>query len=292
MPTAPHSFKRLVLGLQPSASDRSLRLAVELAKLLDLDLLGLFLEDVGLRDFAGFPFARELRLLGGGWQPIDVERLSQEMELAARSAERSFAEAVKQVSIHCQFEVKRGTIATTIATVSQASDIVMIVEPASAGERATAQFSRLLQAAFRSAAAVMIAPTRIARARGPIVAIARAWNDPSVAVASTIARAAEETLFVLDIGEGSIDDERVRSLAAATGLRIKHVVAGKAARADPTTLVEALRLFQERLVIMTRGATDERFVPILAAERHVPVLVVEPPPLPKVDVAPPAGVSS
>ena len=43
-----HSFKRLVLGLQPGAHDRTMRLAVELADLLHLDLLGLFFEDTSL----------------------------------------------------------------------------------------------------------------------------------------------------------------------------------------------------------------------------------------------------
>jgi hypothetical protein len=276
MPTAPHSFKRLVLGLQPSAPDRSVRLAVEFAELLDLELLGLFLEDASLRDFAGMPFARELRLLGGGWHPIDLERLSHDLELAARSAERMFTAAAKHLSTHWQFEVMRGTMATTIAAVSQTSDIVMIIEPANAAERATQPFSGLLQAAFRSAAAVMIVPTHIARMRGPIVAIAAALDDPSVDVAATMAHAANEELIVIDISENTIDDERVRTLAATRGLPIKHVVADKTMRSDPAALVQALGSLQERLVVMTRGATDDRAAALLASERYVPVLVVEP----------------
>jgi len=276
MPTAPHSFKRLVLGLQPSASGRSMRLAVELAELLDLDLLGLFLEDPSLRDFAGFPFARELRLLGGGWHPIDVEQLSQELELAARSTEMVFTEAVKHLSVRWQFEVKRGTIATTVASVSQTSDIVMIVEPASAGERATHAFSGLLQAALGSAAAVMIVPTHIARARGPIVAIASALDDPSVAVAATVAHAAGEELVMVDVGKNSIDDERVRTLAAARGLAIKHIVVGQGVGSGPAALAWAIGPLHERLAVMTRGDIDGRAAAILAAERHIPVLVVEP----------------
>lgn len=276
MPTSPHSFKRLVLGLQPSPSDRSMRLAVELAKLLDLDLLGLFLEDASLRDFASIPFARELRLLGGGWHPIDLERLSHELELAARGAERAFTAAVKHLSIRWQFEVKRGTIAATIAAVSRTSDIVMIVEPASAGERATHSFSGLLQAAFGSAAAVMIVPTHIARARGPIVAIASALEDPSIAVAATVALAAEEELVVIDIGENAIDDERIRAFSAAKRLPIKHIIAEKSVRSNAAALARAFGPLHERLAVMTRSASDGRSARIFASERHVPLLVVEP----------------
>jgi hypothetical protein len=276
MLTAPHSFKRLVLGLQPSVPRRSMRLAVELAKLLDLDLLGLFLEDASLRDFAAFPFARELRLLGGGWQPIDLERLSQDMKLAARSAERAFTEMAKHLSIRWQFEVKQGAVATTIAAISRTSDIVMIAEPASAGERATHSFSGLLQAALVSAAAVMIVPTRIARVRGPIVAIATAMDDPSLAVAATVTRAAREELVVVDIGENAIDDERLSAFSADERLPARHIVVGKGVGSDPAALARVLGPLHERLVVMMRRRVDGHTATTLASLRHVPVLVVEP----------------
>src|SRR5674476_57962 len=105
MPREPHSFKRLVLGLQPGAHDRTMRLAVELADLLHLDLLGLFLEDTSLLDLAGIPFSRELRPLGGGWHTIDLERLLHDFELDARSIERKFMGAAKRLPTGYQFEV-------------------------------------------------------------------------------------------------------------------------------------------------------------------------------------------
>ena len=117
MPERPHSFKRLVLGLQPSASDRTMQLAVELADLLHLDLLGLFLEDTSLRDLAGIPFAREFRSLGGGWHAIDLGRLSHDFELAARNIERMFTQAAKRLPTRSQFEVVRGPLAKTFASV-------------------------------------------------------------------------------------------------------------------------------------------------------------------------------
>ena len=109
MPMEPHSFRRLVLGLQPSAPDRTMRLAVELADLLHLDLLGLFIEDTSLRDLAKIPFARELRPLGGGWHAIDLDRLSRDFELAARSIERMFTDAARHLTTRYQFELVRGT---------------------------------------------------------------------------------------------------------------------------------------------------------------------------------------
>jgi hypothetical protein len=119
------SFKRLVLGLQPSAPDRMMQFAVELADLLHLELLGLFLEDTNLRAFASIPFARELRLLGGGWHPIDLDRLSHELDLVARSTERTFTQAAKRLSTPFQFEVIRGQTAEAIESISRTDDIIM-----------------------------------------------------------------------------------------------------------------------------------------------------------------------
>lgn len=276
MPMQSHSFKRLVLGLQLSPPDHAVRLAAELAELLHLELLGLFLEDTGLRHLAGMPFARELRLLGGGWHQIAPEQLSLDLELAVRSAERMFAEAAKQLPIQWYFEVVRGPIATSITTISQKSDIVMIIEPVSAAERVSQQFFSLSQAAFRSAAAVIFVPANIVRAKGPIVAIVATPDHPSLAAAAAIALAADEELFVLDICKNGIDDASIDALATDKGLAIKHVVASKVKRSDAGSITQALHSLQERLVVMTRGAFDGRTASTIASERRVPVMIVEP----------------
>ena len=272
-----HSFKRLVLGLQPSAHDRTMQLAVELADLLHLDLFGVLLEDTSLRDLASIPFAREFRPLGGGWHTIDLDRLSHDFELAARSIERMFTDAAKRLATRYQFEVVRGPMAKTFASISRTDDIVMIVEPLSPAERATQQFSWLLEAAFRSAAAVMLVPPHIVRTKGPVVAIAASPNDPSISAAAAIAVAAKEELVIIEADGHDADDPRIRTLAADTGLTIKRVAATKLALPDPATCAQAFRQMQERLVVMTRGAFADGVASTIAAARRVPVLVVEPP---------------
>lgn len=197
-----------------------MRLAVDLADLLQLDLLGLFLEDTSLHDLAGMPFAREIRPLGGGWHPIDLDRLSRDVELSARSIERMFTDAAKRLATRHQFEVTRGPMTETIASISRTDDIVMIVEPLSAAERVAQQFTWLLQGAFRSAAAVMLVPPRIARTKGPVAAIAATTDDPGFRAAAAIAIAAKEDLIIVDICEVPIDEARIRALAAELGLAI------------------------------------------------------------------------
>jgi len=276
MPMEPHSFRRLVLGLQPSAADRTMQIAVELADLLHLELLGLFFEDTNLRDLANIPFAREFRPLGGGWQTIDLDRLSHDFELAARSIERMFARAAKRLATRYQFEVARGPTAKTIATISRTDDIIMIVESMSPAERATQQFSWLMQAAFESAAAVMLVPPHIVRTKGPIAVIATSPDDPSIHVAASVAIAAKEELVIIEADGHDTEDPRVRSLTYA-GLTIKRMATAKIGLPDPATCAQAFRQVQERLIVMTHGAFQDDVASTIAAERRVPVLVVEPP---------------
>jgi hypothetical protein len=233
-----------------------------------------FLEDTNLRTLAKLPFAREFRPLGGGWHPIETDQLSRELEAAARSAEEILAEAAKR--LRWRFEVARGPMAATIAAISQSSDIVVIGEPSGAAERVTQQFSWLIEAAFKSAAAVMVVPPRIARVQGPIAAIAAAPNDPGIVVAANIALAANEELVVVDVCESPIDNARIQALAATGGVTVKHMVAGKAAGANAAALAQALQPLRERLVVMTRSASEGESASIIAAAQGVPVLVVEP----------------
>lgn len=275
MPKEPHSFKRLVLGLQPSAHDRTMDLAVALADLLHLDLLGLLLEDTSLHDLASGAFLREFRLLGGGWQAIDLDRLSRDFELAARSIERRFMGAASRLPTGYQFEVARGPMAKTFASISRTDDIVMIAEPASAAERASQQFSWLLEAAFRSAAAVMLVPPRIIRANGPVVAIATSFDDPSIQAAAAIAFAAKEELVIIESDGRDAEDPGIGKLADS-GLTVKRIAAAGTGLADARTCALVFRQVEERLIVMTRGAFADETALSIAATRQVPVLVVEP----------------
>ena len=253
-----------------------MQLAVELADLLHLDLLGLFLEDTSLRDLAGIPFAREFRSLGGGWHAIDLDRLSYDFELAARNIERMFTQAAKRLPTRSQFEIVRGPLAKTFASVSPTDDIVMIVEPVSAAERATQQFIWLLQAAFQSAAAVMLVPPPSLEAKGPMVAIAATPDDPSIHTAAAIAIAAKEKLVVIEADGHDANDHHVHTLAT-DDLAVERISAARIALPDPAICAQAFRQTQERLIVMTRGAFEDATASTIAAARRVPVLVIEPP---------------
>jgi hypothetical protein len=243
----PARFRRLVIGLARRPPDEALEFAVDTAGLLGLDLLGLFIEDSELLDLAALPFARELGT-GGDWRPLDAERLLREMRLEASGSERRLARAVERLRLPWRFEVVRGTAAETFGAVAATDDIVVLFEPASAAERAAGRFAALAQAAFRSRAAVLLVPRRIARRSGAIVALATRAGDPGVEVATSIAAVTGAELVVMDAGG-------MKDAAAITG---------------------ALAAVAERLVVLSRNGLAEDVAARLAAARAVPVLVVEP----------------
>ena len=274
MPALTPAFKRLVLGLQPTAADSSMRLVAELASVLQLELLGLFLDDSSLRDLARFPFVREFRGPAAGWQPIDIERVSRDLEVAAGNLRRIFEQATRELETAARFEVARGSLGEIIAASSRSDDIFVIVEPLNPVERATSQFALLSEAAFGSGAAVLLLPSRIRRTSGPIVAIATRPNDPSVQTGAFLALATKEELVIInaDHQQGIGDD--TRKLAAETGLRVEQIAAARSVFPDPGTCAQAFRHLQERLVVMSRGDFNPGVASTIAAARQVPVLVI------------------
>lgn len=268
----PLKFNRIVLGLPHHRPSRGMQFAAEMARLLQLDLFGLFVQEEYLFGVASLPFAREFKFLGGGWCPLDAAQLSRDMEIAAKSAERAFADAAKTLRTTCQFEVVRGSMAEAIASVSRANDIVLLTEPNSA-EFVTPQFFALLEAAMHSAAAVLLVPGRIVRHSGAIVAIATAPNDSSIDAARTIADAAKEELVVIEAFQSAGKGD-MSAILPSTGPRVRRISLAESGSADLSAIESALRPVGERLVVMTRG---HDYSPLaIASMRHVPVLIIEP----------------
>jgi hypothetical protein len=198
MATPSHGFKRLVLALQPGAASVDLRFAAEMARLLDLDLIAVMLDDLGLAEAARLPFTREFRGPAFGWQRINPDQLAYDVQAATGNLRRSFESAARELEANAQFEVMKGPLAETIRAVSRAGDILLLAEPASPAERSSVQFNWLTEAVLGSPAAVLLVPARLARRRGPVVVIEATRDDRSIQVAAEIAASCGEELVIID----------------------------------------------------------------------------------------------
>jgi hypothetical protein len=246
MSPAPALFTRIVLGLDQSGSDRAtMRLAADFARLLRLDLFGLFAEDPSLARLGGLSSLREFRLLERQWRPIEERSLSAELERCAALARQSFDEIAQAMGVARRFEVVHARVMEAIASVSGESDIILLAEPRAAAPLARESFAEIVAAALATPAGVLVVPNAIVRARGPILAVAETEEDESVASAVAIAAAAHERVEVI----------------AASGR-------------DASTLSQRLGRPGERMIVMTRQV-GARLAPLsLLAGRRVPVLVL------------------
>ena len=267
-------FRRLVLGLQRAAPASTTELAVELASLFDLELIGLFIDDVALRHWAAMPAARAISALGAAWNSLEFADGPGEADYAAESAGRRFAVASERLERR-RFEIVRGAAAQALAAISRPEDILVIVPPAAAADRAAEPFASLLEAVFASPAAVMLVPRRIARVAGSIVAIAATPDDPSVDVAGAIAAATGESHVVVDMRRagGKALRLEVRSGAGNHSHRSPHGgPVDYLAEAAP----HALRGLRERLTVIDRGVLQNEIALAIALGRGAPVLSINP----------------
>jgi hypothetical protein len=233
-------FRRLIVGFHHRSSDPAIRKAAELASRLNLDLLGMFIEDRNLLGLAALPFAREIRPAGGTWHAMAVDEMAQDMALASRRAERHFNALAQELGRTAQFEVVQGSPADAVQAMSRHDDVIVIIEPTSAGDRYVQPFAALVDAAFRSAAAVLVMPARVIRDRGPVVALISRPDDPAAAAAA--------------------------SLAATLGT---EAVALNVQAID-------WRHLEERMLVIERGTLRDAELSDLATARRVPVLAIEP----------------
>jgi hypothetical protein len=242
----PVTFRRVVLGFSLGASDRTaVRFAAGFAKLLRLDLLGLFAEDPSLARVAALPALREFRLIERQWRPIEGRNLTSDLEKCAAIARQTFDEIARTTGVVRRFEVVHARMMEAIASASVEGDVVVLVEPRSPAQFAQETFAEAVAAALATPAAVMVVPSPVARERGHILAVSETAEDESVVSAAAIAAAANERLEIV-----------------ATTDRDAPTLAPRSARGG------------ERMIVMTRRISA-RLTPLsIMAGRRVPVLVL------------------
>lgn len=261
---------RMLIDLGLSGADaEAVAAAAALARLLELELRGVFVEDEALLALAGHPFARELQLPGHAWMPMAHGEVAAGLGLAAAQARRALEAACAGCGLTGGFEVRRGDPADCLAGLCAAEDVVALGTPGSAAARAFGAFARSWRAARASVASVLLLPTRAARRRGPVAMLAT--DGAAEEVALRVAAAQGTGLVVLEPPgvSGAALEARARRAAIMVSRRpIRALGAG--------AIAAALRPAEESLLVLARGAAAalaEDEAPRLAALRRVPVLL-------------------
>jgi hypothetical protein len=270
--------RHVILHLSYGSSEQTLiGVAAELAHLLGFDLRGVYLEQEALPELAALPFIREYRLATREWRKLDAVQIAGEQRAAVAEARRLVDEAAAALGVVRLFEMVRGDPALLIAADSRAGDVVVVALPRLPAERLVHATAHVLEAAHRSAAAVLLVPAVLVRRNGAVAAVVCRETDPALVTAAHIAVAAGEELLLLVAGPPSLAREAVAQ-ARSAGLGAMRIRTRGVASVTPEDILDVLGASGERLVVIGRGVCggdDAAVASHIAASRGVPILVVE-----------------
>lgn len=245
----PPPFRRLVVGFRDaSGPGAGLEAAAQLAERFRAELLGVFVEDLGLVEWSAAPLARRATGPSRPLAPFTAERLAEEFAAAAAVARQRLARVAAARGIGSRFLVERTSAASLQLGAAGPEDLLVVVEPDDPLARLSHPFTTLLGAVARAAAPVLFVPRRVFQRPGPVVAVTRRPEEPAHRIAAAVAGALGEVLIELPGG----------------------------APAETARLAHALAPVGERLIVLGRpalAAADPLLFAALAAERRVPTLV-------------------
>lgn len=225
--------------------------AAELARLLQRDLLGIYVEDEAAQRLARLPFARELRLPSQAWSALDPARLDAEFSGAAGGLRAMLRQHASRFDVRSEFHAVRADPAGYVAGVSAAADVVALATPRDAAARVVGSFAAAWRAAIGSPATTLLLPPRLTRRRGPIAAVLAAGTEPRARAAAALAAATGEDLVVL-LEDADAALRLLEEASRAAGLAEQRLSVRRLGEQSAEALLQALGGVGERLVMLDR----------------------------------------
>lgn len=275
-------INRMVIGLCAGGASRSgLATAAQIAAAMGLEIEGLFIEDEELLGLAALPFMTELTPGSAVARPMEAARLEKEMRAAAGALQQALEHAARMTRANWRFASVRGEIGATLGAAAMSGDVVAVLEPAGALNRAAHAAVQMRRAAMRSPASVLYVPDAASWRHGTVVAVLGGESSDNAGVlrkAVAISAASNQQLVVFESTGAKAEDAGLAALIGETGLPAQSVRLHRLADDSPEALSQALRPVSQSLLVLARGALgldEEGELMRLAAIHRVPVLVLE-----------------
>lgn len=144
-------IRRVIACFSPGYGGRP-ELVARLAKELEAELLGLFIEDVELLRFASLPFAREIGTASVESRALDLASLERQLRAQARALEQALAAILGPGPAGWSLRVERTSPVSAIeAVLAQVLEPALLVPPGGrlAGERLRVKKKELTKEALK-----------------------------------------------------------------------------------------------------------------------------------------------
>lgn len=298
MARAPGEIPRhVVLQMRSGrASTVALEAAIRMARALESELEGVFVEDEHLLSLAALPFAREISSTGRRSRPLSADIVASEMRAASAMLKRELERLAAAASVPARFAVVRDEPERALRVASAKASVLAICEPP-AGEGLASL--RALTACLSDLMGCLLVGAAARRTSGRVVAAldALAALPALVRMGERLAAATGEGLVLVRLGETlAARGEADRLIAGALTGRVT-VASGELGSDDGMALPEAARRYGGGLLVAGFGgivAPGEAEVARLTAKLECPLLLLRSPtePAQPDEDAPSASASS
>lgn len=121
------AIRHILVALDASPHSRTaLAAAAELARELQAELRGLFVEDVNLLKLAQLPFAQEIHYPRATTQKLDTSLMEKELRNQAAWAQECLRQIAEQASLAWSFQVARGGVASELLAAALEVDLLVL----------------------------------------------------------------------------------------------------------------------------------------------------------------------
>jgi hypothetical protein len=124
--TGSRGVARIVVSCDTSPlGTAALDAAVALARRLDAEVAGLFVEDINLLRLAGLPFAREYALASAASRRVESGELERTLRLRADALRGALSRAAQALSVPWSFQVVRGALLDSVLAALREPDLAV-----------------------------------------------------------------------------------------------------------------------------------------------------------------------
>jgi nucleotide-binding universal stress UspA family protein len=254
-------------------SSTALDAAIGLARALEADVVGQYVEDQTLLSVAGLSCVREVSFGGRRAPTLSFARLETDMMEASTALKRDLLRRAAQAGVPVDCAVVRDDPDTALASLCVARTVVALTEPFDATQ------GRLLPRLFAECAVsgALVCGAHASQTQGPLVVLvtATAGLNGLLEAAASLLEAGERDLVILTLGHDAAETAAFTTAARiATGYDSSVRIDPVEARRGPGMIADTARRLGAGLLMARWSPEVAAFVPALVPALDCPLLLL------------------